>query len=119
LRTLTILVACALFVACSPSGELDVHRARLAAERRNLEATFDALEDRLMVNQSRVRFWREMRDRHESVTAVACASLDRHAEDVARIVNRNRERHASLHPSSVAGRTPDRGSRSGRGGTAD
>jgi hypothetical protein len=122
LRTLTVLVAAALFVACAPSKELDVQRARLAAERRNLEATLDGLEDRLVVNQGRVRFWREMRDRHESVSAVACASLDRHVEDIARIQTQERERHASLQGvPRVAGRTPSRLSEphAGRGGAAD
>jgi len=45
-----------------------VSRARLLSERRDLEATFDHLEDRLIVNQARVRFWREMRERHDVVS---------------------------------------------------
>jgi hypothetical protein len=73
----------ALAAGCAPrDGEL--RRARLEAERRSLEATLDHLEDRLLVNQARVRLWRELRERHESVAAVACASLDQHAEEMAR-----------------------------------
>ncbi len=68
---------------CAPrDGEL--RRRRLAAETRFLAESLDRLEDRLMVNQSRVRFWQEMRDRHEGVTALACASQERHAEEMAR-----------------------------------
>jgi hypothetical protein len=68
--------------ACGPrDGE--IRRQRLQAERRSLEATLDRLEDRLLVSQGRVRFWNEMRSRHESVTAIACASLESHAEEMA------------------------------------
>jgi hypothetical protein len=122
LRTLTIAVVAALFAACAPSKEVDVARARLAAERRNLEATFEALEDRLVVNQARVRFWKEMRDRHESVTAVACATNDRHAEDMARVLNRNLERYAAVQASRVRGQIPAHllhEPHAGRGGAAD
>ena len=69
LRTLALLVVLPLFAACGPSKELEVKRAQLLAERRDLVATFDHLEDRLVVNQARVRFWREMRERHEGATA--------------------------------------------------
>jgi hypothetical protein len=108
LRTLALLAAVALAGACGPSRELEVHRARLAAERRELEATFDHLEDRLVVNQARVRFWREMRERHEGVTAIACASLEQHAEEIARRTAPPppalRQARSSLHNSRVAAR---------------
>ncbi len=85
-----------------------MERARLLAERRTLEATFDHLEDRLVVNQARVRFWREMRERHEGVTAIACASLEQHAEDIARRMTPPppalRQARSSLHNSRVAAR---------------
>jgi hypothetical protein len=75
----------------------------MAAERRNLEVTFDALEDRLLVNQARVRFWREMRERHESATAIACASLEEHAYAMAR---RQLPERSSLHRARVASASP-------------
>ncbi len=73
------LLACA---ACAPR-DAAVRRARLAAERRNLEAELDRLEDRLVETQSRVHFWKEMRARHESVAAIACAGLEEHAQEMA------------------------------------
>jgi hypothetical protein len=76
----------------------------VAAEKRNLEATFDRLEDRLLVNQARVRFWREMRDRHESVAAIACASLEEHAMEMA---SRMPSPHSSLHRARVASATSE------------
>jgi hypothetical protein len=96
---LRIVLAGAVVIACAPSDR-DIRIARLETERRSLEATFDHLEDRLLVNQARVRFWQEMRDRHESVSAIACVSLDRHAEQMAaRSIERGR---SSLHRSRVA-----------------
>jgi hypothetical protein len=79
------LLAAAAFAGagCAPR-DADVRLARLEAERRNLEQTLDRLEDRLLVNQARVRLWKELRERHESVSAVACASLEQHAEEIAR-----------------------------------
>ncbi len=69
-------------LACAPKDRM-IRLERLAAERRALDATFDRLEDRLVVNQGRVRFWKEMRERHESVSAIACAVQDEHAEQMA------------------------------------
>ncbi len=78
---IAVLVAVAA-LACAPKDRV-IRLERLAAERRALDATFDRLEDRLVMNQARVRFWKEMRERHESVSAIACAVQDEHAEQMA------------------------------------
>jgi hypothetical protein len=82
LRAPTIVLAAVLALACAPRDR-EIRLQRLAAERRALDTTFDHLEDRLVVNQARVRFWQEMRERHESVSAIACAVQDEHAEEMA------------------------------------
>jgi hypothetical protein len=79
----TLLLAALGAVGCAPP-DAEVRLARLDAERASLERTLDALEDRLLANQARVRLWKELRARHESVAAVACASLDEHADEMAR-----------------------------------
>lgn len=111
MRTLALLAIVPLFAACGPSKDVEMSRARLLSERRDLEATFDHLEDRLIVNQARVRFWREMRERHEGATAIACSSLGQHAEAIARrmtpppvLARRAAASHSSLHNSRVAAR---------------
>ncbi len=76
------MLAAVLALACAPKDR-EIRLERLAAERRALEKTFDHLEDRLVVNQARVRFWTEMRERHESVSAIACAVQDEHADAMA------------------------------------
>jgi hypothetical protein len=94
-RTPFVVVAAVAALACAPKDR-GIRLERLAAERRALDATFDRLEDRLVVNQARVRFWQEMRDRHESVSAIACAVQDEHAEQMAA---------RALPPDRVAHRT--------------
>jgi hypothetical protein len=96
---LLLLVA----AGCGAPRDAEVRLARVAAERRNLEATFDHLEDRLLANQARVRLWREMKDRHESVAAIACASQEEHAEAMA---SRTLPDHSSLYRAKVAAATP-------------
>jgi hypothetical protein len=106
--------------ACGGSREAEVRRARFDAERRGLEATLDDLGARLLVSQARVRFWDEMRARHESVTAVACTSMEGHAEEMARLLaGRPEKRHGlrrQVAARSVASRTPPPEATLGRGG---
>lgn len=104
MRTLSLVLAAMAGLACAPKDR-DVRLERLAAERRGLEATFDRLEERLLANQARVRFWREMRRRHESVSAVACASLEEHAFEMA---SRAESQRSSLHRARVAAAAPGR-----------
>jgi hypothetical protein len=94
-----ILIAAAVLAGGCAPPDADVRLARVAAEKRNLEESFDRLGARLLANQSRVRLWREMRDRHESVSAIACASLEEHAAEMA---SRSPPTHSSLHRARVA-----------------
>ncbi len=105
MRTLLLLLAGVVAVACAPR-DAELRRQRLAAERQNLEATLDQLEERLLATQARVRFWRELRERHESVSAIACVSQDEHARAMALRALPARERQrSSLHRSRVAAAT--------------
>jgi hypothetical protein len=100
-----VLVTAVLVLAACGSGEDELRRAQLRAEGRNLEETMQRLEDRLLANQARVRFWRELRERHESVTAISCASQDAHAVEMASRLEQTQQReqqHSSLHRAKVA-----------------
>lgn len=116
LRALPLFLAAVLGLACE-TGDRDIRLGRLAAERRALEATFDHLEDRLMANQARVRFWREMQARHESVSAIACASQEGHALEMALRAGPRAPVHASrvasLGSAAAVERVP---AAAGRGG---
>lgn len=109
-RSLPLVVA-VLLAACG-GGEAGARRDQLAAERRDLARMVDHLEDRLLVNQARVRFWEEMRLRHESVTAVACVSQEEHAVEMARRLM-PQERAQSVARSAARQRVAD-ASREGR-----
>lgn len=73
-----LLIGSLALVACGP-GDREVRIARARAETRMLAASLDRLEQRLLATQSRVHLWQELRDRHESVSAIACASQTEHA----------------------------------------
>ena len=94
------IVVVLLAAACGgrlgePKG-LAEHRAQWAEERRSLDERLDQLEERLLTDQARVRFWVEMRERHQSATAVACTLLGHHADAIAAYVDQQRVKTASL-----------------------
>jgi hypothetical protein len=100
-----VLTAAVLAIGCAPRDR-DVRLARLAAERRTLDTKLDDLEARLATDQARVRFWQELRERHESVSAVACVSQEEHAEEMAKRVLPPSP--SSLHRARVAAAGPSR-----------
>ncbi len=85
-----------LFAAGCGPRDADVRLRRLQVERQALLIQLDHLEDRMVADQARVRFWREMRQRHESVTAVACNNLDSHAESMAMLARQQTDKQAML-----------------------
>ncbi len=99
------LFAFVVAAGCGPR-DADIRLARVAGERRNLEASFERLEERLLANQARVRLWREMRERHESVSAVACVSQEDHAREMA-MRGFHPAEHSSLHRARVAAAVSD------------
>ena len=105
MRASLFILALLIAAGCAPR-DAEVRLARVAAEKRNLEATFDRLEERLLANQARVRLWREMRDRHESVSAVACASQEDHAREMA-LHGFPPAEHSSLHRARLAAASED------------
>src|SRR5512143_3886345 len=92
------LLMVVLLAAC---GERAAQSARHDDERRALEATLDGLEERLRVNQGRVRLWDELGARHESVSAIACASQEEHAVDMARRLLPRERRRSAAEPAAV------------------
>jgi hypothetical protein len=82
--------------ACTARGELDLKRQRWDVERRGLDEKLEQLEERMLADQARVHFWQEMRERHESVSAVACANLGSHAEGIALLEEKQREKLGRL-----------------------
>ena len=109
-RTAGLVTAWVALVACTGDGALVARRQIWDAQRRGLEEQLEQLEARLLADQARVHFWQQMRERHESVSAVACVNLGRHAESVALLDERQQEkRHALARKHRVASRhLPDK-----------
>ncbi len=70
--------------ACRRSEFVEQIRRQAEVDRREFDERLDALEARLLMDQARVRFWRELKERHQVVSAIACRNLDGHARDIAR-----------------------------------
>lgn len=105
-RALLVCVV-AIAIGCGASGgDADARRARWAAERQRLEASLDDLQARLLVDRARVRFWTEMKDRHESISAVSCSGLEGHAEDIARLLEGRPEKRYGLRRQVAARHVP-------------
>jgi outer membrane murein-binding lipoprotein Lpp len=102
---LAVLLASALATGCGAPRDRAARLARVSAEGRNLDESLDRLEERLLATQARVRYWREMRERHESVSAVACASQDEHAAEMA--IHALPGDRSSLHRAKVAAALSD------------
>ncbi len=86
-------MACLAAAGCR-RGDDELRRHRRAAEQRALANSLDQLEDRLVVDQARVHFWQEMRNRQENVTALACVSQELHAPEIAQRMGLEADRHA-------------------------
>ena len=84
---LTALLVCAA-CAAPPPKDREVRLERLEADHRALIAQLDDLQARLLVDAERVRFWEDMRGRHESVSAIACTSQEAHAIAMAQYLER-------------------------------
>ncbi len=76
-----VLLLAVAVIACraAPAADREVRLARLAAERRQLMDRLEDLQARLIVDRQRVRFWEEMQERHQSISAIACTSQEAHA----------------------------------------
>ncbi len=96
--SLPLVMVVLLAGAC---GERASPSARHDAERRALEATLDRIEERLIVSQGRVQLWDELGARHESVSAIACASQEEQAEEMARRLLPRERRRSSAEPAAA------------------
>lgn len=71
--------------------------AELKADQQKAEelsARLGQLEHRLLGTQARVRHWQELKERHEQVSALACANLSEHAEQMLVQLERQQQKQA-------------------------
>ncbi|HYO71072.1 MAG TPA: hypothetical protein VEU33_33830 [Archangium sp.] len=75
------LAAMALWLAsgcAEPPEDAEARLAQLEAEDKRMDAALDAVETRLLGNQSKMHLWQELERRHEQVSAVQCRVADAH-----------------------------------------
>lgn len=118
MKGLVLLVLAVAACRIGPPADREARLARLAAEQRQLMDSLDDLQARLIVDRQRVRFWQEMRERHASISAIACTSQEAHAVAMAERLlppdqarpdgRRLRARVASVHASGARPPTPRR-----------
>ena len=73
-------------VGCGGGAAVEVaaRRAEGEAERARLTVQLEVLEARLLDGRERVRAWRDLAQRHEQVSAVACGNVEWHVADMLR-----------------------------------
>jgi hypothetical protein len=85
-------------------------RARLSAileENRALNDSLDAVELRLMGDQTMVVMWQELGQRHRDVSELACHNLSGHLEAVARFIDSQEVRTGRMRTRVVAEVDPE------------
>ena len=97
-----LLIAGVLGAGCR-SPQQRARLERLDREKQQMLEQLDDLEARLLADQARVRFWKEMRERHEVVSAIACRNLEGHVAQMDRYQREQREkRQAKVNKSRLA-----------------
>lgn len=93
-----------------PSDEAKARLEQIKVEGKAFDAQLDAVEDRLLGNQTRVSLWQELGQRHQDVSALACANVVKHADEMvvlrekqAEKVRHHRGQLASDEPLAGAG----------------
>jgi hypothetical protein len=86
-----LLIAGVLGAGCR-SPQQRARLERLEHEKQQMLEQLDELEARLLADQARVRFWKELRARHESVSAIACRNLEGHVAQMDRYQQGQREK---------------------------
>lgn len=93
------LAAVALWLASGCAGPPEDAEARLAqlqAEEDRMDAALDAVETRLLGNQSKLHLWQEMERRHEQVSAIQCRVADEHLLAIAKQYEKNEAKARQL-----------------------
>jgi len=80
-----------------PPPEAQARLEAVKQQGQQLEAATDRLEVRLLGNQERLSLWRELRERHQHVSAVVVRNHSSHMEDMARLLAAQQEKSHRLN----------------------
>ncbi len=84
----TAVVLLALTGCFQPSAEAQARLAALEAEGKAMDTALDSIEERLLGNQSMVKLWEEMGERHRSVSEIACTNSSKHQLEMALLLEK-------------------------------
>jgi hypothetical protein len=68
----------------------------LRTEQERMTAALDTVETRLLWSQSQVRFWQEMKWRHQQVSALQCRVSEQHLQGMAQHLEKQEQRAREL-----------------------
>lgn len=89
-----------LSVGCfGPSDEAKARLAETKASGDALIAKFEGLEDRFLGNQANIKLYDELRERHQSVSAIACANQNEHFAEMVSHLEKTTEKARKLRRS--------------------
>ncbi|HEX8818299.1 MAG TPA: hypothetical protein VF794_00105 [Archangium sp.] len=81
----------------TPPEEAEARLAALQAEEEQMDAAFDAVETRLLGNQSKMHLWQELGRRHEEVSAIQCRVADEHLMGIAKHLAQQEAKARQVH----------------------
>jgi hypothetical protein len=91
---------------CARSAEPRARLQELQREAGELNLALDSIEERLIRDQATVQLWSELKDRHESVSAVACSNLGQHYQGMVRHLAEQEEKGRGLHSHDQVAQAP-------------
>lgn len=90
-------------VGCfGPSEEAEARLQATKADGEALINKFDGLEERFVGNQANVKFYAELKSRHETVSAVACGNNDAHYNAMVESLEKQTEKARLLKRNHLA-----------------
>ena len=94
------LAAVALWLASgcgAPPEEAEARLAELQAEEKRMDEALDAVETRLLGNQSTLHLWQELGRRHQEVSAIQCRVADEHLVSMVKHLEKQEAKARQAH----------------------
>lgn len=98
-----VLPVLAMQVGCfEPSDEAVARLEETKASGEALIEKFDTLEDRFLANQATVKLYTELRERHSSVSEIACKNQNEHFAAMVTHLDKMQQKSRKLRRRQVA-----------------
>lgn len=95
-------IAVAMTGCFSPPPEALARLEATRAAEKEMQASLDMVEERLLGNQATLKLWAEMKDRHQHVSELACKNHSAHFDAMVAHLEKNQERARGLKRRRVA-----------------